>query len=199
VKPDTPPTSDAIAPSDAAIAQAFNEYLDVHYGNKGADTVMTEIWERAKQLTAEEIVTGEGSLTYSQQRTVIEHMTTELCAAKKLIDSSLARAEAIDCQPLAAREIAAQPGEGESEPASVSDMADAYHGAMEDKDDWKRRAQVAEAELRRFGYRGVTANQSPKPVGYANIAEFNAKNGGFICKREGDPSFFPIPMFARTD
>lgn len=48
----------ALSPSDAALAQAFNEYLDINTGSKSAGTVMTEIWDRAKQLTAETVVTG---------------------------------------------------------------------------------------------------------------------------------------------
>jgi hypothetical protein len=45
---------------------------------------------------------AEGSLTYAEQRKVVEYMTTELRAAIPILQSVLQRAEAIDCQPLAA-------------------------------------------------------------------------------------------------
>lgn len=40
-------------------------------------------------------------------------------------------------------------------------VRDAYEGAREDLLDWRRRAQRAEAELRRLGYVGVTAAERP--------------------------------------
>lgn len=47
------------------------------------------------------------------------------------------------------------------QPSQSSSYRDAYEGAREDLLDWRRRAQRAEAELRRLGYRGVIADESP--------------------------------------
>ena len=87
-------------------------------------------------------------------------------------------------------ESVAQGGEG---------MADAYHGAMEDKDDWKRQAQTAHAILRTLGYTGIVPTEPPKPVGYTNWASVKATDSGFVCMREWQAGFFTIPLFARID
>ena len=51
---------------------------------------------------------------------------------------------------------------GEQEAGALEGMCDAYHGAREDLLDWKRRAQQAEAELRRLGYTGIVPRQLPE-------------------------------------
>ena len=80
-----------------------------------------------------------------------------------------------------------------------ADMADAYHGAMEDKDDWKRQAQTAHAILRTLGYTGIVPTEPPKPVGYTNWASVKATDSGFVCMREWQAGFFTIPLLARID